>query len=132
MTDIFFDTSAYSAFKRGNLKIIDVTRIAQKIYLNSIVIGESLSGFKMGNQEAKNRKEFLEFLDSPRVGILDIKRDTSERYAEILCYLRKKGTPIPTNDIWIAATVMENGLRLLTTDKHFQRIPHILSIIISP
>jgi len=129
--DLFLDTSAYSAFKRGNLEIIDLARKASRIYVNSIVIGESLSGFKLGNREAQNRVEFEAFLRSPRVEILGLIRDTSERYAEILCYLRKSGTPVPTNNLWIAASVMEHGLMLITTDHHFQRIPHILSTILA-
>ena len=76
--------------KRGNVEIIQVIRVAQKIYFNPIVVGELLSGFKTVNQEVKNRNEFEAFLRSPRVEIIGLKQNTSERYAEILCYLKEK------------------------------------------
>jgi predicted nucleic acid-binding protein len=65
-------------------------------------------------------------LASPRVGTLDVTEETAERYAAILNALWRAGTPIPTNDIWIAASAMEYGLRVLTTDRHYQRIPQIM------
>jgi predicted nucleic acid-binding protein len=74
----------------------------------------------------KNEAELQKFLTSPRVGLLDITEETAERYAVILNSLWRAGTPIPTNDIWIAATAMEYGLRVVTTDSHYQKIPQIM------
>ena len=80
----------------------------------------------MGKYENKNRNILNDFLLSPRVDILNIDGDTSERYAAILKFLCEKGMPIPTNDIWIAATAMQFGLKVLTLDKHFLKLPQIL------
>jgi tRNA(fMet)-specific endonuclease VapC len=94
--------------------------------LPSIVIGELLAGFELGNRRQRNRDELTEFLAVPRVAIVDVTQATGQRYAHIFAYLRREGTPIPTNDIWIAALAMEHGIELLTSDGHFGRVPHIL------
>ncbi|NOX61747.1 MAG: type II toxin-antitoxin system VapC family toxin, partial [Chloroflexi bacterium] len=55
-----------------------------------------------------------------------ISQETAERYARIYAYLRQIGRPIPTNDLWIAASALEHNAELLTADRHFLAIPHIL------
>ena len=124
---IMLDTSAYSAFLRGNPEIKSALQETDEISLNPIIIGELLAGFIMGKNEKKNRAILQEFLSSPRVKIIDIDADTSERYAVIINYLRAKGTPIPTNDLWIAASAMQHGLRVLTTDNHYLKVPQIIT-----
>ena len=84
------------------------------------------AGFELGNHRQRNRDELTEFLAVPRVAIVDVTQATGQRYAHIFAYLRREGTPIPTNDIWIAALAMEHGIELLTADSHFRRVPHIL------
>lgn len=126
MSRILLDTSAYSAFMRGDVSVKSVLESADEIYLNAIVLGELISGFMIGKSERKNRKELQELLASPRVGILPLDDETPERYAVILCTLREKGTPVPTNDIWIAASAMQYGLKLLTTDSHYAKISQII------
>lgn len=122
---ICLDTSAYSAFKRGHEVALDVIQRADELVLPAVVVGELLAGFRLGAREASNRRELDRFLDSPRVDVASLDSETGERYADIVAYLRGHGTPIPTNDIWIAATAMEWGLRVLTTDAHFQRLPQV-------
>jgi predicted nucleic acid-binding protein len=129
MSDILLDTSGYSAFKRGHPGIREVIRSAETILLTPVVLGELYAGFRQGRRETANREQLHEFLNSPRVKLADIGRETSERYAEIFTYLRGQGTPIPTNDIWIAATAMEYGVRVVGTDTHYKKIPHILTEI---
>src|SRR5439155_13792032 len=119
-------TSAYSTFMRGNEEIRTAVRTNEEIFLNSIVMGELMVGFIRGGRRRKNEDELGKFLASPRVGLLDITEETAERYAVILNSLWRAGTPIPTNDIWIAATAMEYGLRVLTTDSHYQNIAQIV------
>ncbi len=126
MTRILLDTSAYSAFMRGDSNIKSAIQTAEEIYLNPVILGELISGFMMGKHERKNRRELLELLGSARVGILPLDEETSERYAVILCDLRGKGTPVPTNDIWIAASAMQYGLKLLTRDSHYEKISQII------
>jgi predicted nucleic acid-binding protein len=120
------DTSAYSAFMRGRAEIKAALQEVEAIYLNTVVLGELKAGFIKGRRRRKNESELTRFLTSTRVGLLDLTEETAERYAVILNSLWQAGTPIPTNDIWIAASAMEHGLQLLTTDAHYQKVPQIL------
>jgi tRNA(fMet)-specific endonuclease VapC len=124
--NVLIDTNIYSYAMRGDSNTVSVLQQASKIAICSISIGELLSGFKAGNREQANRKELEEFLDAPRVQIYSIDEDTAEFYAEILNSLRKKGAPIPTNDIWIASVAFQHGLRLFSKDQHFENIPGLI------
>ena len=121
------DPSAYSAFLRAHPGIKVSLQQADEISLNPVVLGELLAGFMMGKNEKRNRSILQDFLSSPRVNILEIDEETSERYAAIRNQLRAQGTPLPTNDLWIAASAMQYGLKVLTTDKHYLDVPHILT-----
>jgi len=122
MRAILLDTNAYTAFMLGAAEVVDVVAHADRLYLNSIVLGELLGGFAAGTREPTNRAELARFLDSPRVEVLPITADTADSYALIYAGLRRKGHPIPTNDLWIAASAMEHGAALLTRDAHFSHI----------
>jgi predicted nucleic acid-binding protein len=124
---ILIDTSAYSAFLRGDSEMKRIVQQADEIFLNPVVLGELLAGFMMGKNEKKNRAILQDFLSSPRVKIIEMDEETSERYAAIVNYLRAKGTPLPTNDLWIAASAMQHGLKILTMDKHYIEIPQIIA-----
>jgi tRNA(fMet)-specific endonuclease VapC len=126
MSGVLLDTSAYSAFMRGHPELKLAVQRSEEIRVTPIVLGELISGFKTGKNEARNRQLLEAFLSSPRVNIIDIDEETSERYAIILNALRVKGTPIPTNDIWIASSAMQYGLKVVTTDTHYLQIPQIL------
>ena len=123
---VMLDTSAYSAFLRGNAEVHQALQAAEEIYLNPVVLGELSAGFARGGREKKNKDILREFLASPRVQIAVIDEETAERYAAILTYLWSKGTPIPTNDLWIASTAMQHGLKLITTDGHYRDVPQII------
>lgn len=127
MSRLLLDTSAYSAFMRNHAETVTLLREADQIFLNATVMGELLGGFRAGGRRAKNESELERFLSSPRVAILEIDEDTAQRYAEIFAALRSAGTPIPTNDLWIASSAMQYGLQLLTLDVHFTRVPQILT-----
>ena len=126
MSGILLDTSAYSAFMRGHPGLKLAVQRTKEISVTPIVLGELISGFRMGRNEARNRKLLEEFLSSPRVNIIEIDEETSERYAIILNALRAKGTPVPTNDIWIASSAMQYGLKVVTTDTHYLQISQVL------
>jgi tRNA(fMet)-specific endonuclease VapC len=123
---LLLDTSAYSAFKRGHPGVVELLRTATFIALNAIVLGELFSGFAAGSREERNRRELRDFLSSPRVHLLAVGPETAERFAVVHQALRRAGTPIPTHDAWIAASAMEHGLRVLTTDAHFRAVPMLL------
>jgi tRNA(fMet)-specific endonuclease VapC len=124
---IMLDTSAYAAFFRGNPEIKISLQQADEIFVSPVVLGELIAGFLMGKNEKKNRTFLRDFLSSARVKIVEIDEETSERYALIMHHLRTKGTPIPTNDLWIAASAMQLGLKVLTTDKHYLEVPQIIA-----
>ena len=128
---VALDTSAYSAFLRGHEGIADRLRYAPEIALNTVVIGELLAGFRRGPRWQQNLGELERFRSSPRVTTISLDEETAHRYSEIVVYLRNSGTPIPTNDIWIAASAMQYGLRVITTDSHFERVPQVLAEIFS-
>ncbi|MBI3541557.1 MAG: type II toxin-antitoxin system VapC family toxin [Deltaproteobacteria bacterium] len=125
MKKFFLDTSAYSLFKRGNAALIEKIKGADEVYLNAIVIGELLAGFDGGKFREVNRRELREFLEYPMVVVTPITEETSEKYSLIYNDLKNQGTPIPTNDLWIAASVMETGTCLMTADQHFQKVRQI-------
>ena len=125
MKTIMIDTSAYALFKRGHPDAVSMIRKATKLLLPVIVLGELWAGFEIGSRRAANRHELDAFLASSRVSMSPVNNETAERYARIYAYLRKNGRPIPTNDLWIAASAMEHSATLLTADAHFLHIPHI-------
>ena len=126
MSKLMLDTSGYSAFKRGQEGALRAIQTHAEILIPTIVLGELLGGFAVGSREDANRRDLDQFLDSPRVAVVPIGPDTAERYASIYARLRAAGRPIPTNDLWIAASAMEHGARLLTLDEHFQHVTEIL------
>ena len=128
MKNLLIDTNIYTYALNGNADVIKVLQRAQKISICPVSIGELLSGFKAGSKENRNREELDEFLDSPRVQLHIIDEDTAEFYAEIKNGLRKKGRPIPTNDIWIASTALQHGLKLYTNDQHFKYVPGLVLV----
>lgn len=123
---VLLDTSAYAAFFRGHPEIKNALQQADEIAINSIVLGELQAGFLKGKYRRKNENELRGFLSSERVSILSVDEETAERYAVILNSLWKAGSPIPTNDIWIAANAMQHGLRLLTTDDHYRKVSQVI------
>lgn len=127
MKQILLDTNAYAAFKRGDQDAVKIIRLAETVGLSTVVLGELLSGFSAGQRELKNRSELATFLESSRVLIVPVDENTAEYYAHIYLNLRRKGQPIPTNDLWIAATALQHGLTVFTYDKHFIDIDGILA-----
>lgn len=122
MKRILLDTNVYAAFKRGDDDAVELLRLADEIVLCPVVLGELLAGFAHSAREARNREELAAFLDSPRVTLVPLDDQTAEAYARIFTLLRRKGTPISTNDLWIAATALQHGLILVTRDAHFTAI----------
>lgn len=122
MKPLLVDTSAYPAFMRGNSAIVEALAHAPRLFLNAVVLGELLGGFAAGSREAANRTELSRFLATPRVGLLPVTAETADSHALVYGGLRRRGQPIPTNDLWIAASALEHGCALLTLDAHFHQI----------
>jgi predicted nucleic acid-binding protein len=124
------DTSAYSNFRRGNEEVAALLDRAELVGVSTIAMGELRTGFALGSRRRRNEAELDAFLDNPVVEVLTVDAETSRHYAEIVAELRRAGTPVPTNDIWIAATAARNGTSVLTCDEHFERITRVGSIIV--
>lgn len=131
MSPYCLDTSAYSNFRRGNTEVTALLDRADLVGVPTVVLGELWTGFLAGGRRRRTESELDAFLANPVVRVLTIDAETSRQYAEIVIDLRKSGTPIPTNDVWIAATAARHGASVLTCDEHFQRIGRVGTVMVA-
>jgi predicted nucleic acid-binding protein len=124
------DTSAYSHFKRGDTRVKTLIEEAEWLGVPTVVLGELWTGFLAGSNHERNEAELAEFVASPVVEEVPVDRHVARTYAEIVTDLRAAGTPLPTNDIWIAAASARAGAPLLTYDEHFRKIARIGTILL--
>ncbi|MBI2339165.1 MAG: type II toxin-antitoxin system VapC family toxin [Deltaproteobacteria bacterium] len=122
---IILDTNAYVDLCKGNEKATAVTREAEQIFIPFISLAELRAGYLCGSKAAQNERYLARFLSTARVEILFPDEQTTHHYARLFYQLRKQGTPIPTNDIWIASLTMQHNLMLLSGDGHFDNLPQI-------
>ncbi len=127
MRPVFIDTNAYVAFKREETYATEIIQQAETLAIGPVVLGELLSGFECGNKTKKNRDELHQFLQSSRIRFFPMTSDTANFYSQIYSSLRNKGTPIPSNDMWIAAQALEHGCVLFSNDKHFKAIEGLIT-----
>ena len=123
MTRVMLDTNAYAAFCSGDRRMLDVLAGAEAVFLSVIVIGELHAGFRGGGRRAENERILREFLSKPTASPLLLSIETAEIFGEIKDRLKRAGTPIPINDIWLAAQAMETGSVLVSFDAHFRSVP---------
>lgn len=123
--NVALDTNAYSDMMRGESSRTEIVSRATRVYLPLIVIAELRSGFAAGELTGRNEVELQGFLREPQVTVLLPDEDTTHHYARLHVYLKRKGRPIPPNDLWIAAMVVQHGLVLCTSDTHFDHLPQI-------
>jgi len=129
---LLIDTSAYSAWVRGYARVREPIEQADALYVSVVVIGELLGGFLGGSRQKQNETWLRDFLSAPRVEVLPIDEGTTPPYAAIYSELRRRGTPVSPNDLWIAASAYQHGLRVLTLDGDFRQIPHVLVDHVEP
>jgi len=122
---VLLDTNAYTALFRGDQAVAERVRRADHVLMSTVVVGELLFGFRNGSRYETNRRDLEEFIESAYVTLLPVTFITSDRFGRISSALRRKGRPIPTNDIWIAAHAMESGAELLSFDRHFEEVDGI-------
>lgn len=128
MTRLCLDTSGYSRFRTGDARAVELLDGATWVGVPAILLGELRSGFLGGDRRAWNEQALAEFLANPAVEVLPVTDEVARHYAEIVVDLRRRGTPIPTNDIWIAATAANAGAPILCDDQHFLRVARVGSI----
>jgi tRNA(fMet)-specific endonuclease VapC len=126
---IMLDTSAYVGFKRNAVEAVEIIVKAELIIFSPVVMGELMFGFRNGTRFKENMDDLDRFLKHEVVDLLPIGKITSDRYSRIAVKLRQQGTPIPTNDIWIAAQAIEQGAELITSDQHFDKISGLVYTI---
>lgn len=125
---IAVDTNRYTDFSRGEAAVVRTLEMADEVWLPFIVIGELRAGFACGNQGPHNEATLRRFLLKSRVGVLYPDDQTTYHYASVYLQLRKQGTPIPTNDMWIAALVLQHSLTLCDRDAHFDALPQLTRV----
>lgn len=119
------DTKRYTDLCRGIASVVEAIELADEVWLPFIVLGELRAGFAVGTQGPHNEAVLRRFLLKSRVGVLYADDQTTHHYSAVYRQLRKQGTPIPTNDMWIAALVLEHSLVLFARDAHFDALPQL-------
>jgi len=122
MKAILIDTNAMTALFRGDTAVLNIMAKADCVYASVVVIGELEVGFRGGSRYAGNLSMLDRFLTIPSVEVLPVRRETSDCFGRIKHALKTKGTPIPVNDVWLAAQCMETGSVLVTYDRHFDLV----------
>lgn len=126
---LVLDTNAYSEFQKGKTpKLRKYLAVAEEIILPFIVAAELMAGFSKGTKPKENNQKLDRFLSSGRVVVLYGDEETIKWYAKLWADLAAAGTPIPTNDVWIAALCLQHGLTLTSSDKHFKHVPLLSTI----
>ena len=122
---LIIDTNRYRDYCSGVDEVVRVLRSAERICMAFVTLAELRSGFMYGTRAMQNEKFLVQFLCSPRVNILLPDEETTHHYARIFCQLKKQGTPVPTNDIWLAALTVQHHMAIFSRDRHFEALPQI-------
>ena len=123
---VALDTNRYVDLCRGSVATVTLLEEAEAILLPFVVVGELRAGFAHGRRQAENEQILRRFLMKDGVRVLFADDQTTHHYASVFRQLRKQGTPIPTNDIWLAALVLQHNLALHARDKHFDHLPQLV------
>jgi predicted nucleic acid-binding protein len=123
--NLLIDTNRYRDFCANVPEAVEQVQVAEHIFVSFITLAELRAGFLCGTVARKNERALMTFLASPRASVLFPDEETTHHYAQIFAQLRKQGTPIPANDIWIAALAVQHGLQLFSRDEHFDRLPQL-------
>jgi tRNA(fMet)-specific endonuclease VapC len=119
---LLLDSNAFSALRRGHPVVTAHVARAEEVLLSVIVAGELLAGFRSGSRYDDNLRALQTLVKDPNVKVLQISWNTAEIFGRIASALRARGTPIPTNDIWLAAHAVEAGASLLSANRHFSYV----------
>ena len=127
---LVLDTSAYSYFRRGHEGVLSAVASAERVLIPMTVLGELEAAFEFGTRARENRRSLEDFIEEPFVDLLQVTRSTARQYGRTFAALRRAGTPVPVNDVWIAAASIDCGGTLLTFDRHFDHIPGLNHLLL--
>jgi tRNA(fMet)-specific endonuclease VapC len=123
MKKIILDTNAYAGLLAGDEDVLSALSSAETVYMSVFVLGELFAGFAGGAKKRENKATLERFLMKPAVKILNATAETAEVFGQVKFNLKRSGTPLPINDVWIAAHALETGSVVVTYDTHFKSIP---------
>ncbi len=125
---VALDTNRYVDLCKGIDETVELLEEAEEVLLPFVVLGELRAGFAYGRRQAENERVLRRFLLKDGVGVLFADDQTTHHYASVFRQLRKQGTPIPTNDMWVASLVLQHNLALHARDKHFDHLPQLVRV----
>ncbi len=119
------DTNRYVDLCKGVGDTVELVEHADEVLLPFVVVGELRAGFAHGRRQAENERVLRRFLAKHGVDVVFADDQTTHHYAAVFRQLRKQGTPIPTNDMWLRALVLQHNLVLHARDRHFDHLPQL-------
>lgn len=122
---VALDTNRLTDLFQGDAELAERLAASDEVWLPLVVLAEIKAGFYGGSQRHRNEGLLQNLLAKPTVDILLPGRETAEHYARLFVQLKRAGTPVPDNDLWIAALALEHDLVLITRDRHFESIPQL-------
>jgi tRNA(fMet)-specific endonuclease VapC len=122
------DTNRYTDLFRGSEEVLDLVEHADAVFVPFVVVAELRAGFSVGRRGTENERLLRSFLMKPGVAVLFADNQTTHHYAAVYRQLRRQGTPIPTNDLWTAALVLQHALVLCDRDRHFDHLPQLVRV----
>jgi len=125
---IALDTNRYVDLCRDTEQTVALVAEAQEVFVPFVVLGELRAGFAYGSRQIENERTLRNFLSKPTVHVALPDDQTTHQYASVFRQLKKQGTPIPTNDMWIAALVLQHNLALHSRDEHFDHLPQLVRV----
>jgi tRNA(fMet)-specific endonuclease VapC len=125
---IALDTNRYVDFCRGVEDVVRVVQRAERIFMPFVTVAELRAGFLCGSRSEKNEQILVRFLNSPRVEVLYLDDQTTHHYARLFFQLKRQATPVPSNDLWIAALATQHDLLLCSRDRHFDQLAQLARV----
>jgi len=123
---VALDTNRLTDLFQGDAALAERLGLCDEVWIPLVVLAEIKAGFLGGNRRHRNEILLRKLLSKATVGVLLPDRETAEHYARLFVQLKRAGTPVPDNDLWIAALALQHDLLLITRDKHFESIPQLL------
>jgi predicted nucleic acid-binding protein len=123
---VALDTNRLTDLFRGDAELSEYLEVCDEVFIPLIVLAEIKAGFLGGNRNQHNEIVLRNLLTKPAFKVLMPSRETADHFAKLFVQLKRAGTPLADNDMWIGALALEHDLTLITRDRHFDRIPQLL------